>query len=163
MLQPTPDVQVFALYPLIPWVGVMAAGYALGPVFLQLGRERRAHAGCDARRRGDRWLRRAARANLYGDPQPWAPQDGLAATVLSFLNCEKYPPSLLYLMMTLGPALMLLALVESARGQVATRRHDSGACRSSTTSRTSTSSTCWRWSSPGRRRRRAWLFGGFPP
>ena len=47
--------------------------------------------------------------NLYGDPAAWARQEGLLATVLSFLNCEKYPPSLLYLMMTLGPGLLLLA------------------------------------------------------
>jgi uncharacterized membrane protein len=55
-------------------------------------------------------------SNLYGDPAPWSPQVNWLATVLSFLNCEKYPPSLLYLMMTLGPALMLLAAFEHARG-----------------------------------------------
>ena len=57
--------------------------------------------------------------NLYGDPDPWSAQETLLSTVLSFLNCEKYPPSLLYLMMTLGPALMLLACFEHARGAFA--------------------------------------------
>ena len=57
--------------------------------------------------------------NLYGDPAPWDVQENWLATVLSFLNCEKYPPSLLYLMMTLGPALMLLGAFEQARGSVA--------------------------------------------
>ena len=57
--------------------------------------------------------------NLYGDPAPWAIQDNLLATVLSFINCEKYPPSLLYLGMTLGPALMLVAAFEWVRGPVA--------------------------------------------
>ena len=57
--------------------------------------------------------------NLYGDPAPWTAQATWLATVLSFLNCEKYPPSLLYLMMTLGPALMLLAAFEHARGRLA--------------------------------------------
>jgi uncharacterized membrane protein len=56
--------------------------------------------------------------NLYGDPVPWAKQETWAATVLSFLNCEKYPPSLLFLMMTLGPALLLLGSFEKIRGPI---------------------------------------------
>jgi uncharacterized membrane protein len=111
-------VSVFVLYPLVPWIGVMAAGYALGPV-MQLAPEAR-----------QRWLFVLGAAvtlgfvvlravNLYGDPAPWTVQATWLATVLSFLNCEKYPPSLLYLMMTLGPALMLLAAFEHARGRLA--------------------------------------------
>ncbi|HVU80910.1 MAG TPA: hypothetical protein VHD89_02780, partial [Rhodanobacteraceae bacterium] len=50
---------------------------------------------------------------------PWTVQNGVLPTVLSFINCEKYPPSLLYLMMTLGPALLLLAAFEKARGPLA--------------------------------------------
>jgi hypothetical protein len=57
--------------------------------------------------------------NLYGDPAPWTMQETWFATVLSFLNCEKYPPSLLFLMMTLGPALMLLDAFENVRGRLA--------------------------------------------
>ena len=57
--------------------------------------------------------------NLYGDPAPWTMQSTWTATVLSFLNCEKYPASLLYLMMTLGPALLLLAVFADARGRLA--------------------------------------------
>jgi uncharacterized membrane protein len=105
---------IFVLYPLIPWIGVMAAGYALCPV-MQLDAE--------ARRR---WLLRLGATvtagfvllratNLYGDPVPWTTQETWSATVLSFLNCEKYPPSLLFLMMTLGPALLLLAAFENMR------------------------------------------------
>ena len=52
-------------------------------------------------------------------PIPWTVKESWLSTVLSFLNCEKYPPSLLYLMMTLGPALMLLATFEHARGTFA--------------------------------------------
>jgi uncharacterized membrane protein len=111
-------VSVFVLYPLIPWIGVMAAGYALGPVF-QWEPERRR-----------RWLLAAGAAvtlgfvllrasNLYGDPAAWQVQDSGLATVLSFINCEKYPPSLLYLMMTIGPALLLLAAFEGVSGRLA--------------------------------------------
>ena len=57
--------------------------------------------------------------NFYGDPAPWTVQETWLSTLLSFINCEKYPPSLLYLMMTLGPALMLLASFEHARGAFA--------------------------------------------
>jgi uncharacterized membrane protein len=57
--------------------------------------------------------------NFYGDPTPWSVQSTWPASVLSFVDCEKYPPSLLYLMMTMGPALMLLAAFEHACGPFA--------------------------------------------
>ena len=112
------ETRLLALYPLVPWAGVMAAGYALGPVLQRDEASRR------------RWLTGLGLAvtagfillratNLYGDPAEWAGQSGWLATALSFVNCEKYPPSLLYLMMTLGPALLLLAAFENAHGRVA--------------------------------------------
>jgi uncharacterized membrane protein len=111
-------VSVFVLYPLVPWIGVMAAGYALGPVMQREPEARRRLLfGLGAAVTLGFILLRAA--NLYGDPAPWVAQETWLATVLSFLNCEKYPPSLLYLMMTLGPALMPLALFEQARGWLA--------------------------------------------
>jgi uncharacterized membrane protein len=111
-------VNLYVLYPLIPWIGVMASGYLLGPVMQLEGKARQ------------RLLFRLGAAvtlgfivlratNLYGDPASWIVQETWLSTVLSFLNCEKYPPSLLYLMMTLGPALMLLACFEHARGAFA--------------------------------------------
>ena len=118
LMQLSNGATVFVLYPIIPWIGVMAAGYALGPV-MELDAEVR-----------HRWLVRLGGAitvafvllratNLYGDPAPWTMQETGFATVLSFLNCEKYPPSLLFLMMTLGPAVMLLAVLENMRGRLA--------------------------------------------
>ena len=109
--------KLFVLYPLIPWIGVMAAGYALGPLF-RLDREtrvRRLFAIGASITVGFVFLRAI---NLYGDPAPWAVQSGVVATVLSFINCEKYPPSLLYLAMTLGPALLLLAVSDGVQGTI---------------------------------------------
>jgi uncharacterized membrane protein len=118
LLRPTPDMAVFALYPLIPWVGVMAAGYALGPVMrLAPAHRKRWLLGLGAAVTLGFVLLRAS--NLYGDPAPWAAQDGIVATALSFVNNEKYPPSLLYLAMTLGPALLALAGLEAAKGRLA--------------------------------------------
>ncbi len=108
---------VFALYPLIPWVGVMAAGYAFGTVVISP----------DARKRRTTFLALGLSltaafvalrwSNLYGDPRRWTAQSrGPAYTAMSFLNCTKYPPSLDYLLMTLGPAIALLALLDRGLG-----------------------------------------------
>jgi uncharacterized membrane protein len=117
-LHPTSDVSVFALYPLIPWMGVMAAGYALGPVMLlEPAARRRCLVGLGVALTSGFVLLRAA--NVYGDPAPWDLYDDVSATVLSFINAEKYPPSALYLAMTLGPALIAMAAFESARSKLA--------------------------------------------
>jgi uncharacterized membrane protein len=117
LLDLAPSFKLFVLYPLIPWIGVMAAGYALGPVFTleRTARVQRLLFLGVAVTIGFVVLRAT---NLYGDPAPWVMQDGLLATALSFINCEKYPPSLLYLAMTLGPALLLLAAFDGARGTI---------------------------------------------
>jgi len=60
-------------------------------------------------------------SNAYGDPHPWTGHDDPVRTVLSFLDCEKYPPSLLFVLMTLGPALCLLAWMDRPLGPWATR------------------------------------------
>ncbi len=97
-------------YPLIPWFAVMSAGYCFAPLLL-LEPERR--------RRVVLWIGTAATVafvavralNLYGDPAPWttAIPD---KTILSFLRTTKYPPSLLFLLMTLGPAIALLSWLD---------------------------------------------------
>ncbi len=106
-----PGHMVFAAYPLIPWIGVTAAGYALGQVY----------RWDPARRR--RLLGRLGVALIvgflvvrgldhYGDPAPWSEGRSPLFTVLSFLNVTKYPPSLSFLLMTLGPAMLLLRAVD---------------------------------------------------
>ena len=112
---------LIVLYSIIPWIGVMAAGYAFGKILaLEPGRRSRI---CVALGLGAVALFLVLRGfNLYGDPLPWH-----AATqtpngrppmpaVLSFLNCTKYPASLNFLLMTLGPVLALIPLLETARG-----------------------------------------------
>jgi uncharacterized membrane protein len=108
---------IFVGYPLVPWFAVMSLGFVLGDVFRWELRRRR------------QFLIRAGIAatlafivlryfNLYGDPNPWSPQRSVGLTLSSFGNTTKYPPSLMYLLMTLGPTLIMLALLENARGAV---------------------------------------------
>lgn len=110
-----PSPVVFILYPLIPWIGVMAAGYAFGRVYdWPAGdRRRRLIIGGGLITLGFLALRLV---NIYGDPTPWSVQGSSAMTLVSFLNTQKYPPSLLYLMMTLGPSIMLLGFWERRNG-----------------------------------------------
>jgi uncharacterized membrane protein len=109
--------KLFIAYPLIPWVAVMALGFVLADVYRW-----------DASRR-QRFLLRSGflttiafvvirYANGYGNPLPWSVQRSAALTVASFLNVLKYPPSLDFLLMTLGPILVALALVEGRRGRI---------------------------------------------
>jgi len=103
--------QLSISYPLIPWVGVMALGYGFGQLLRLEPAQRRRRvfwtgAAVTLGFIALRWF------NAYGDPLPWTPQARTGFTLLSFLRCEKYPPSLCYLMMTLGPALMALALLD---------------------------------------------------
>ncbi len=120
MLQPFAGADWFVLYPLVPWVAVMAAGYALGPwALLPRAQRRTRFARLGAALMVGFVIVRAT--NLYGDPQPWTTDHGWLRAALAFLNCEKYPPSLLYLAMTLGPAFVVLAWVDRPLGRWAER------------------------------------------
>jgi len=108
----------FIYYPLIPWVGLMAVGYALGKVY-----------DLDSARRTQLLIGLGAAAiilffalrliNGYGDPHPWTQQADFARTLMAFMNVQKYPPSLDYLLATVGPALLMLAWFERVRGWLA--------------------------------------------
>jgi uncharacterized membrane protein len=106
-------------YSLGPWLGVMLAGYVLGPWFaLSLPQRTRLLRQAGLLALGLFGVLRAT--NWYGDPAPWSTQPrGAAYTVMSFLNVTKYPPSLLFLCLTLSVALLLLSVAESARRQPA--------------------------------------------
>jgi len=115
MVTPLPGVPVHVAYPLIPWVGVMAAGYGFGALLQLPQRERRAETlGLGVMLTLTFVALRAT--NVYGDPAAWASQPESVRTLLSFLNLQKYPPSLLFLLMTLGPALIVLAAADRPAG-----------------------------------------------
>jgi uncharacterized membrane protein len=103
---------IYFNYPLLPWIGVMFLGYGAAGLFELPAKQR------------DRWLLRIGvslvtafiliRAlNVYGDPKPWD-----ATSIMSFLATTKYPPSLLYVLMTLGPAAILCAFADRFRGPI---------------------------------------------
>ncbi|MGC1373483.1 MAG: heparan-alpha-glucosaminide N-acetyltransferase domain-containing protein [Candidatus Sulfotelmatobacter sp.] len=107
-----PRHEVVVAYTLIPWVGVTAVGFCLGQIYRWPSPRRQL------------FLRRTGvglillfiilrGVNGYGDPLPWARQKSAFFTLLSFINTNKYPPSLLFLLMTLGPALVFLWAVDS--------------------------------------------------
>lgn len=113
MLEPLTGVHFIPGYPLVPWIGVMAAGYGFGTLLLHpQGQRRRWLLGLGV---GLTLVFIVLRAtNLYGDQHAWATEGTGLFTFFSFINCAKYPPSLLYLLMTLGPAIIALALFERA-------------------------------------------------
>jgi uncharacterized membrane protein len=114
---PLPGMPIYIAYPLIPWVGVMASGYAFGKV-LQLPRvQRRILMLCVGVLMALAFVGLRA-TNVYGDPAVWARQPEFSRTFMSFLNLEKYPPSLLFLLMTLGPALVGLSAADRPAGAV---------------------------------------------
>jgi len=107
-------VAMIIAYPLIPWIGVMAAGYCLGPLFLwEPERRQRFLLGLGIGLTAAFILVRAL--NIYGDPVPWSPQSSALMTLCSFLKCMKYPPSLDFLLMTLGPAIAAMGLLDRVR------------------------------------------------
>lgn len=108
-----PGVQLVIIYPFVPWLGLMMVGYCVGRIYAP---------DVSADRRRARLLNTGIGLillfvllryiNGYGDPHPWSIQHDATSTVLSFLNVHKYPPSLLFMCITLGPALVFLALFE---------------------------------------------------
>lgn len=106
---------IMIFYPLVPWIGVMAAGYCFGKVFMLQEHQRNKMLymiGISAA-----FLFLLLRGlNMYGDPSHWVSQPLAGRTILSFLNCTKYPPSLLYLLMTLGPAIAVMPVLERMTG-----------------------------------------------
>lgn len=114
------DNQLFFLaYPIIPWLGLMILGYCFGTLYKK-------EADINTRKK---WLLRLGissiilfiilrSTNLYGDLAPWSQQKNFIYTLLSFLNTTKYPPSLIYILMTIGPALLFLYFSEKVQNRM---------------------------------------------
>ena len=108
---------VYVAYPLIPWVGVMSLGYVLGSLY---------RLDANARRTAlvvlgslSIFLFVVLRLpNFYGDPRDWVVQGTPVYSLFSILNVAKYPPSLQYVLITIGPALLLLAAFEQVRNRL---------------------------------------------
>jgi uncharacterized membrane protein len=110
--------QFFFLYPVLAWIGVMLVGFGAAEMFeLPPARRNAALLRAGAALTAAFVVLRAL--DMYGDPNPWQLQAGGAlATVLDFLNTTKYPPSLLFLLMTIGPAAMLCAFADRWTGAI---------------------------------------------
>ena len=110
---------LFVGYALIPWVGVMALGYCFGSFYTpSITPEKRRIILVRLGVIGILLFIVLRWSNLYGDPVPWSVQPSSVFTFLSFLNTNKYPPSLLYLLMTLAPSMLFLAFTESVADKV---------------------------------------------
>jgi uncharacterized membrane protein len=109
----------FVLYPIVPWIGIIALGYSLGNLYSK-------DIDIQQRKKILLWLGAGAVllfiiirfTNIYGDPVQWTRQSSAVFTMLSFINVAKYPPSFLYALMTIGPALIFLALSETKPGRL---------------------------------------------
>jgi uncharacterized membrane protein len=111
-----PSPVLLVIYPLVPWIGVMAVGYVFGSLYQKDALSRRKALVLVGIIAITLFLL-VRGMNVYGDPAPWSAQKNFLFTILSFLNTTKYPPSLLFLLMTLGPATLLLAWFESTTAQ----------------------------------------------
>ena len=105
---------IVVLYVLLPWAGVMAAGFAFGAV-LRESPERRRRICVTIGLAAIVVFIVLRATGIYGDPREWSSENG----PLAFLNPAKYPPSLQFLLMTLGPTILLIPFLENARGRVA--------------------------------------------
>jgi len=113
----TPDNAIFISYPIIPWLGIMLLGFVAGKLYTDY----------DASKRQALLIKIGLSLialfivlrliNLYGDPAPWTSQKNFLYTFMSFLNASKYPVSLLFTLMTLGPVFLALAALEKVKPQ----------------------------------------------
>ncbi len=114
--QLSPQLTLVIAYPLIPWLGILLVGFSAGKFFEHAHAERKSvflkiGAGALALFAVLRFI------NMYGDPAKWSVQLNGLFTVLSFFNVSKYPPSLLFTLMTLGVMFLLLGWAENMKGR----------------------------------------------
>jgi uncharacterized membrane protein len=109
--------RIVVVYPLIPWLGLMMLGYVFATLYLPDIKKTKRRNVLTALGAGCMLLFVLLRfGNIYGEPENWEVQKTTTFTFLSFINTTKYPPSLLYLLMTIGPSLLFLAFAENLKG-----------------------------------------------
>lgn len=112
-------ISYYIAYPVLPWIGVMLLGYCFGLFYTseKLAEKRSSYLLAIGIASIVvfivlRWM------NVYGDPDAWSTQEDSVYTLMSFLNVHKYPPSLDYVLLTLGPAVIFLALADNISGKI---------------------------------------------
>jgi uncharacterized membrane protein len=109
---------VFVIYPVVPWLGIMLLGYCLGKLYTDFSPQERQKMLLNLGLTAIGLFVILRFVNIYGDPSPWKEQKNFVFTVMSFLNTTKYPISLLFALMTLGPTLVLLSLFERSNSKI---------------------------------------------
>jgi uncharacterized membrane protein len=109
---------ILVLYPFLSWVGLIMIGYCFGNLFMRYEGVARRKLLVKSGVALIVFFIILRATNMYGDPTEWATQQTPFYTVLSFINVSKYPPSLLYMCITIGPALLFLAAAEGARNSL---------------------------------------------
>jgi uncharacterized membrane protein len=103
--------RLFVLYPFLPWTGLMFLGFCFGKLFYRTPEEKRMKMLTILGGSLILFFIALRATNLYGDPDHWSVQKNTTLSFLSFINVRKYPPSLLFMCMTIGPALLFLAWI----------------------------------------------------
>ena len=105
-------------YPVLPWIGLMAVGYVLGSVFIYYQPKERCSLLIKYGLYSIILFLIVRFLDIYGDPNPFSMQKTLSSTLMDFFNTTKYPPSLLFILMTIGPSLLVLAYVEKIKNKI---------------------------------------------
>jgi uncharacterized membrane protein len=113
------DIHILVLYAALPWIGLMAIGYSMGEIFTSaISKEYRSNFLATAGLSCVSLFLILRMTNFYGNPSPWSKQPSASFTFLSFMNVTKYPPSLDYLLITVGIGLLILAFTERPLGRL---------------------------------------------
>ena len=110
--------RILVAYPFLPWLGLMVVGYCTGKLFITTSAEKRKRILLYTGLATVILFIILRSINVYGDPHRWAVQNNFIFTVLDFIKVTKYPPSLLFILITLGPALIILSLIEKTSNSI---------------------------------------------
>lgn len=113
--------RILVAYPFLPWMGLMMVGYCTGKLYTSTSAEKRKHILLYTGIAAIILFILVRSINVYGDMHRWDVQTSFVFTVLDFIKLTKYPPSLLFILMTIGPALIILALIEKSSNSLSSK------------------------------------------